>query len=77
MTEVRCCCDPSNLMGHVPEHSGMAAGLGLQELDDGTMAFSGEGRDLGTLGAISGFEAAPRSLHRKGGKGGKKTWRKK
>ena len=75
MTEVRCCCNPSNLMGHVPEHSGIAAGLGLRELDDGTMAFSGEGFGHRRIAAIPGFsQADTRGLHKKGGK---KTWRKK
>ena len=74
LTEVRCCCNPTNLMGHVSEHLGIAAGLGLRELDDDTVAFSGEGLGHKQIAAIPGFTPADtRGLHKKGGK---KTWKK-
>lgn len=74
MTEVRCCCDPSNLMGHVPEISGIAAGLVLRELEDGGLAFSGEDVGHKQIAAIPGFTPTDtRGLHKKGGK---KTWKK-
>lgn len=69
MVEVRCCCIPGNLIGHLPLTAGTAAGLRLRPLTDGTYAFSSEDRsDIDTL---PGFVRS----NRKGG--GKKTWRKK
>ena len=67
MTEIRCCCTPENLIGHVPMSAGTAAGLQLRELDDGSYAFSSEERT--DIDRIPGFERDNR-------KGGKKTWRK-
>lgn len=36
LTEVRCCCNPENLIGYVPEHTD---GLLLREMTDGSRAF--------------------------------------
>lgn len=77
MTEVRCCCNPSNLLGHVPMEAGEAAGLILRELQDDTMAFSGEGRPHASLSEIPGFERSPLQAMPHGPKTWKKTWRKK
>ncbi len=64
--EIRCCCTPENLIGHVPHNEGIKAGLELRELDDGSHAFSSEGVEIDQ---IPGFERDNR-------KGGKKTWRR-
>lgn len=76
MTEVRCCCDPDNLLGHLPESDGLAAGLKLRELDDGSKAFdSNDNEDF--VKSLPTFEPAVGSSESKTWKEGKKTWRKK
>ena len=66
--EIRCCCAPENLMGHISEEDGANAALRQRELTDGSFAFASEDRD--DLDSIPGFVRDNR-------KGGKKTWRKK
>lgn len=66
--EVRCCCEPGNLLGEIDYWEGLEAGLKPRELDDGTYAFPSHGTDVNT---IPGFVRTNK------GKGGKKTWRKK
>lgn len=67
MIEVRCCCTPENLIGHVPYEAGVNAHLELRELDDGSHAFSSEERQ--DIETIPGFRPARKP-------GGRRTWRK-
>lgn len=64
MIEVRCCCEPENLIGLLPE--GMD--LPLRELDDGTFAYEAHGMTETQILAAGG---------RKGKKGRRKTWKEK
>ena len=68
LTEVRCCCNPENLIGFLPSHT---EDLTLRELDDGTFAFDSN-HDEALVRNLPGFvEAGPRKPK------GPKTWRKK
>ncbi len=61
--EVRCCCNPENLMGELP------AGLPYEtrELEDGTFAYVAHSLPKEVL----------QSMPHKKGKGRRKTWRTK
>ncbi len=73
-TEVRCCCDPDNLIGLIPKEVGLEEGLALRELEDGGEAFDSDD-DADRVRAMPGFQEA---VHKPGGgKSWKKTWRKK
>jgi hypothetical protein len=56
---------PENLIGYLPE----GAKLPLRELNDGTFAYSSEGRSTEEIAALPGFVRNTR-------KGTKKTWAK-
>ncbi len=88
--EIRCCCTPENLIGHLPAPTAFLSVLPIRELEDGTFAYSSEERRLADIQAMPGFEPpAPidrplrlvsgvvldAGIHKKGGKG--KTWKKK
>lgn len=72
MIEVRCCCDPSNLIGLLPQEVGEKAGLCLRELEEGGVAFDSN-HDADAVRALPGFTAA---CEPEGKKTWKKTWRK-
>lgn len=67
LTEVRCCCNPENLIGYLPSDT---EDLTLRELTDGTFAFDSN-HDADTVRSLPGFiEAGPKKPK------GPKTWRK-
>ncbi len=72
MIEVRCCCEPENLIGHVPEEEGLKAGLVLRETEPEGFAFDSN-HDEEAVRRIPGFEEARGP---KGPKTWKKTWKK-
>ena len=85
MEEVRCCCEPDNLIGYVPREAGEAAGLTLRELEPEGMAFDSN-HDADAVREIPGFlDASAATSSRlpgktwkkegKGGKGGTKRWK--
>ena len=74
--EVRCCCTPENLIGHLPVPTAFLSVLPIRELEDGTFAYSSDNRLVEEIQLMPGFiEPEPESIHKKGGKG--KSWKKK
>lgn len=87
--EVRCCCTPENLIGHLPVPTEFLSVLPIRELEDGTFAYSSDEKPLAEIQAMPGFtwpDGGPpmrlasgvvleMNIHKKGGKG--KTWKKK
>lgn len=73
LTEVRCCCNPSNLIGYLPSE---ITDYELRELDDGTFAFdSNHEEDI--IRSRPDFVAFNENTGRKTWrKTWKKTWRK-
>ena len=70
LTEVRCCCNPSNLIGFLP---GDTDDLELRELNDGTFAFDSN-HDEDGIRSRPNF--VPAEAGQKSPKTWKKTWRK-
>lgn len=70
LTEVRCCCEPSNLIGFLPSTTD---DLTLRELHDGTFAFDS---DHDEDGIRSRPDFVPAAAGPKKPKTWKKTWRK-
>lgn len=81
MTDVLCCCNPSNELGTVPLPAGLAAGLQLRRWRDEEgntgEAFSSHGHSLETLVAIPRFEMAKGKGGRRSGGGRKGSGTKK
>lgn len=72
-TDVRCCCNPSNLIGSVPTQVGLNAGLVVRELEQGGSAFdSNDNEELIRL--MPDFE--PPVEVQGATKTWKKTWKK-
>lgn len=70
LTEVRCCCQPENLLGFLPSET---EDLELRELNDGTFAFDSDHDE-------DGIRQRPEFVPYNGPKSPKtwrKTWRKK
>lgn len=70
LTEVRCCCNPSNLIGFLPSDT---PDLALRELNEGGFAFDSN-HDEDAIRRRPGF--VPASQEEASKKTWKKTWRK-